>query len=817
MSAWFFRRRRIRPVGTTLESGGEGLGTTWRESRLIKLLIISTLVAIGMLAYPRQRVYEFPAEVGEVWRESDLASPQAFPIYKTREELQSEIQAIRSNALPIFRDEANSYAVSIRNLDSTNTRLERVFRLYGSWQSAKLRSDRTQVARDSIAFRQARDLLNLGLDARQWQLLLDSYAERAPGLASNRRTPASDRRLDEELFGHVRLLVTRYSGQPVVDISLDNILTEEIIVLNERDRTQRFMQRTDLVDPGQLSAELTEYFAGLYPARPDTAALGRALFRQIYRPQLTFLSEATEASIQDELSRISRTRGLVREGEVIVRNGEVVTDEVKTKLNSLARSLAERGGQVRAWLLILGQLVMTLIAFMIFYLFLYILRRRLFNDNRDVLLTSVLLGTIVGLYAAAVRFEDVPDLAVPVAIASILLTVFYDSRVGIFATISLAVLGGVYFGNDFKFTALTIFAGTIAVFSVREIKRRAPFVTTAGLVLLAYASMVGGFWLFDVVPLGKGIVAEFVLIGINSVLVLLAQPLVLIFERLFRLTTDVTLLELSDTNRDLLRELSIKAPGTFNHSLQVANLAEAAADAIGSNALLARVGALYHDIGKMQKPEYFVENQRSGYNPHDRLKPRMSALIIGSHVRDGVDLGRQGNIPDVILDFITMHHGTSRMEYFYSKALQLTEEGEQPPSESEFRYPGPRPNTRETGIVMLADSVEAASRSIDQPTPRKLESMVNSIFESRIADNQLDHCPLTFAEINLIKGTLLSMLSGMHHFRVKYPGQEEAIEAPKEVAAEVEPEAEVPEEPVADDASELEPSAGGEGATERVE
>lgn len=814
MSAWSLRRRRIRPVGTTLESGGEGKGTTWRESRLLKALIIAALVGIGMLAYPRQRVYEFPVEVGEVWRDADLISPQAFPIFKTREELQSEIQAIRASARPVFREETNSYAVSIRNLDSLGTRLDRLFRQYAAWQSSKLRSDRAQVVRDSIAFRQAMDRSNISLTRAQWKLLLDSYAERVPGLTANRRTPVSARRLDEELLAHVRLLITRYSDKPVINVGIDNVLTEEIIVLNERDRTQRFIPRSDLIDPAQLTRELMEYFDGVYPSHPDTARVGRALFRQVFRPQLTYLSEATEARIQDELSRISTTRGLVREGEVIVRNGEVVTEEVQTKLNSLARSLAERGGQVRAWLILLGQFVMTLIAFTIFYLFLFILRRRLFNDNRDVLLMSFLLATIVGLYAAAVRFENVPDLAVPVAIASILLTVFYDSRVGIFATLSLAILGGIYFGNDFKFTSVTIFAGTLAVFSVRDIKRRAPFVTTAGLVLLAYALMLSGFWLFDVIPLGKGILTEFILIGINSVLVLLAQPLVLIFERLFRMTTDVTLLELSDTNRDLLRELSIKAPGSFNHSLQVANLAEAAADAIGANALLARVGALYHDIGKMQKPEYFVENQRSGYNPHDRLKPRMSALIIGSHVRDGVDLGRQGKVPEVILDFITMHHGTARMEYFYNKGLQMTEEGEQPPSESEFRYPGPRPNTRETGVVMLADSVEAASRSIEQPTARKLESMVNSIFESRIADGQLDNCPLTFAEINTVKGTLLSMLSGIHHFRVKYPGQEE-MEGVDREGLEVdagEPESEDKKPP-----SEMEASSGSEGTPEHVE
>src|SRR5690606_37861488 len=225
------------------------------------------------------------------------------------------------------------------------------------------------------------------------------------------------------------------------------------------------------------------------------------------------------------------------------------------------------------------------------------------------------------------------------------------------------------------------------------------------------------------------------------------------------------------TNRDLLKNLSLRAPGTFNHALQVANLAEAAADAVGANALRARVGALYHDIGKMLKPEYYIENQQPGEHPHDRITPYMSALIIASHVKDGLELGREHSLPQVVLDFIPTHHGTTMMEYFYRKAKELEGEDDPPVNEAEFRYPGPRPWTSEQAIVMLADSVEAASRSLEKPTPRRLEALIDAIFKARTEDGQLGASPLTFSDLSQVKETFLSILCGIYHFRVKYPDQ----------------------------------------------
>jgi cyclic-di-AMP phosphodiesterase PgpH len=267
-------------------------------------------------------------------------------------------------------------------------------------------------------------------------------------------------------------------------------------------------------------------------------------------------------------------------------------------------------------------------------------------------------------------------------------------------------------------------------------------------------------------------------VGINAGLLLLAYPFLLLFERGFGVTTDLTLLELSDTNRPLLKELSTRAPGTFNHAIQVANLAEAAADAIGANALQARVGALYHDIGKMIRPEYFIENQQPGENPHDRITPYMSALIIAEHVKAGEELGREHNLPEAVLSFIPTHHGTTLMEYFYRKAKE--EGGEAAVvDESEFRYPGPRPQTNEHGIVMLADSVEAASRSLDKPTPKRIEGLIDVIFKARIEDGQLAQTALTFSDLDRIRETFLSILNGVYHFRVKYPGQDGGDAAPE--------------------------------------
>jgi hypothetical protein len=517
----------------------------------------------------------------------------------------------------------------------------------------------------------------------------------------------------------------------------------------------------------------------MYPANNELAGLGTAFFRSIFTPSLTYMRGDTVREWSRLESRISPTRGKVSQGEVVVERGQRVTEEIKRKLTSLEQARRERGGDDILWRVVLGQFLISLSTYSIFFLYLFLLRRQIFDENSKVLLLAILFAGIVGLFAIAVRVEEIAMYIVPVAIAPVLFTVMFDSRVGLFGALTLSLIGGQLLNYDFEFTFATIFATTLGVFSVRDIRNRGQFFISAGLVFLGYAVVLGATAVFFDVPRSL-LLSDLLMAGVNSFLLILAYPLLWVFERVFDVTTDLTLLELSDTNRPLLKELSLRAPGTFNHSLQVANLAEAAGDAIGANALLTRVGALYHDIGKMLKPEYFVENQRPGTNPHTQLKPRMSALIIASHVKEGLEMGRQHKLPQRVLDFIPMHHGTTRIEFFYRKAVDQRKEGDPEISESEFRYPGPRPNSKETGILILADSVEAASRSLTDPTHKRLESLIDMIFTARIEDGQLDRTDLTFRDLDQIKETFLSMLLGIYHVRVKYPGQIEAEYAARE-------------------------------------
>ena len=442
---------------------------------------------------------------------------------------------------------------------------------------------------------------------------------------------------------------------------------------------------------------------------------------------------------------------------------------------ALERAQEERSGEMLVWRRASGQLMLVIATFFIFFLYLFLLRRQIFDSNAQIFLITLLFLMIIGLFAAAIRISPVAMLAVPVAIVSVVVTVIFDSRVGFFATLALGLIGAVMLGYDLEFFFATIAAGVLGVFSVRDIKNRGQFFLSGGAVFLGYFWILVATWLYLGRPTDQFWV-DTLYVGANAFMLIMAYPLLWVFERAFDITTDLTLLELSDTNRPLLRELSFRAPGTFQHSLQVANLAEAASDAIGANALLARVGALYHDIGKMLKPEYFVENQRRGVNPHDQLKPRMSALIIASHVKEGLEMGRQYNLPKRVLDFIPMHHGTTRIEYFYRKALEHKREDDPDVLESEFRYPGPRPDSVETGILMLADSVEAASRSLTDPSHKRIETVIEMIFAARIEDGQLDHTDLTFRDLNVIRETFLSMLVGVHHGRVPYPDQSDEAE-----------------------------------------
>lgn len=772
LSKLLFLKPKSRPVGSNLERGDRDDKSGARKHWAAKTGMMLVVVVATMIVFPRGQVYQYTAQVDDIWRQDNLHAPFRFPILKTERTMASERQRIRREISPIFREDTEAKTTTRDRAAELETIFERVFTRYESFQSNVLRGRDSLAVVDSLAYTAVIDSSGVSLRASEWQRLLDSYAATVPGLVTRTRASQAER-VDRKLVQDVLRLTVELLQDGILDVVKDTVKAENITIRSDLTRRQTEVPVTSVRGRHEALREIQSRLQNLYVADQELQSIGISLYNRLVVPNLLYDERATSERWSEQENLIIPNQDIVRQNEVIIRRGDIITEDVQRKLLSLEAELRARSGTQLQWRRLLGQLIVTLGTFLIFYLYLYFLRRPIFDDNRLMLLMTLLISGVIGMYGLALRMALIDMYIVPVAVVSILLTVMYDSRVALFGTITLGLLGGHLLNFDFAFAFATIFAGTLGIFSVRDIRNRSQFFLSAGLVFTGYLAVLAASVLLVSKPIDR-FQDELFFVMINSVLLLLAYPLLWVFERAFDITTDLTLLELSDTNRPLLKELSLRAPGTFNHVLQVANMAEAASMAIDANSLLTRVGALYHDIGKMVKPEYFVENQRSGVNPHDGLKPRMSALIIASHVKEGIEIAKEYKLPQAVLDFIPMHHGTTRIEYFYRRALDRQKAGESEVSESEFRYPGPRPRSKETSILMLADSVEAASRTLDNPTHKRLENLIEAIVEARREDGQLDDTELTFSDLKVIKESFLGVLLGTYHVRIKYPGDESA-------------------------------------------
>ena len=356
---------------------------------------------------------------------------------------------------------------------------------------------------------------------------------------------------------------------------------------------------------------------------------------------------------------------------------------------------------------------------------------------------------------------------VPICLVPIVIRAFFDTRLALYVHIITIIIIGFLVPNSFEFVFLQLIAGIIVIISVVHLQKRSQFFVTAFMVFLSYITVYVGLTLIQEGSLMGVELKYLALFAGSAVLTLFSYPLIFIFEKIFGMITDVTLMELSNSNTKLLRELSMKAPGTFQHSLQVANLAEEALYEIGGNTLLARTGALYHDIGKMDMPEYFIENQSTGVNPHDELPFDESAKIIISHVKKGIKKAKKHNLPEQIIDFIKTHHGTRKVMYFYN--MLLKEKPNEQIDEAIYTYPGPIPFSKETAVLMMADSVEAASRSIKQPNEQNLSELVDNIINKQVENEQFVNSNITLREITKIKNILKKKLMNMYHVRIEYP------------------------------------------------
>ena len=494
--------------------------------------------------------------------------------------------------------------------------------------------------------------------------------------------------------------------------------------------------------------------------------------RHFIKPNAAYNEVMTQASRDSAAADITSISLQVDRGDLLVRQGSRVDVPKARLLAAYAQEVqkrAEAEGWIQASMPIFGRLVLVAAIVLLMYLFFYHFRPDVYWSNNKLLAILLAIGLELFLVnLIGIRMEQSVYLY-PIAILSILITVLFDARLGVVLTLLVAILLGILNRFNFTITLISTIAGCIACFSAGEIRRRSEFYRIIIFLSLTYVVIA---FVVEALKLSPGAdILMFCGFGLANGFVspMLTIGLLPMFESLFGFSTNVTLLELADLNQPLLKRLAMEAPGTYHHSIIVGNLAEAAAEAIGANPLLARVGSYYHDIGKMDIPEYFVENQLGIKSKHESINPTMSALVLTSHVKKGRIIGEEAGLPDAVLNFVEEHHGTTMMSYFYNKAKEM---GLPVASEDEFRYPGPKPQSRETAIVMLADSTEAASRTLDNPAPARIRNLIQKLINDKFTSGELTECDLTLKDLNDIREAFVSILIGVFHHRIVYPKRE---------------------------------------------
>ena len=482
---------------------------------------------------------------------------------------------------------------------------------------------------------------------------------------------------------------------------------------------------------------------------------------------LSYDLEKSEAALEDLTSSISWVKGLVLEGQKIIDRGEIINEQTYDILCSLQKEWEKRSESVQEIrLTIMGQALIVSILIICFMIYLELFRKNYYERKRSVLLLFALIVFFPVILSIMVEQNLSNVYVIPLAMIPIIIGIFLDSRTAFMAHTVIILLCSISLRYPHEFIILQMAAGMTTIYSLRELSQRSQLLRTALIVVICYTLLYFAFELIHEDDLTKLNTRMYIYFTINGILLLFAYPLLFILEKTFGFTSNVTLVELSNINTKLLREMSEVAPGTFQHSLQMANLAAEAANKIGANSQLVRTGALYHDIGKMVNPAFFTENQTS-VNPHKNLSYEQSAQVIISHITDGIKLAEKHNLPKVIKDFIRTHHGKGVAKYFY-----ISYKNEHPNEEvdlEKFSYPGPNPFTKEQAILMMADAVEAASRSLSEYTEESINTLIDKIIDSQVADGYFKECPITFKDIALVKALFKEKLKTVYHTRITYP------------------------------------------------
>jgi len=709
-----------------------------------KILIAAVTVIIVVLMFPKGESIESELTEGAIWLNDDLIASFSFPIIKSEENYQVELLAAVESVYPIFVDNKEVVAKSIDSLKNYN---------------------------DYLVGLLDKAISNESDESFNPTFLSDAAFTKFKSIRMKERNLIrTDGPKLRDLFVAARFALNRVYKKGILSINTAEKTKDSIAIrIGNVDRIEsitKFMLYEEAEN--EIAQELSRIN---YPN--DIEIPIREYTVHFLIPNLVFNSSLTNEEIEQAKNNVSMYSGIVNENERIIAQHERISKEAKLKIESYKEAKGYTVGEGGLFLQFIGKFIHIALLFTLLGVYLALLRRNIFDDNTKLILISLIV-VFVSFISFLVNQIDVQapiQFLIFIPAASMLITIIFDSRMGFVMTVILALITGALRGNDYTFAVMNIIAGGLSVYTVRDIKNRSQIFRSFLIILLGYFFSIIAFGLERFAPIDSMLV-EFAFAGSNALISpVLTYGLLIFFEKIFHITTDLTLLELSNFDRPLLKELATKAPGTFNHSMTMGTMAEAAAEKIHANPLLARVGAYYHDAGKTITPQNYVENQLNNQNVHEELNPEESVKLIVSHVQEGIQLAKENNLPKELIDFIPMHHGTTVISFFYERAKKLY--GEDKVNIVDYRYPGPKPNTKEASIIMLADGCESAVRSIDEPDTDKVQNLIDNIIKARINDGQLDDSPITFNDISNMKEAFLNILIGQHHRRIRYPKQEE--------------------------------------------
>lgn len=716
-----------------------------RTSTRVKILIILVSIVLIVFMFPKGVSLEFEVNINSIWLEDDLIASMPYEILKDHVVYEREKTAASNSTHQIF--------VKYDNVRSTVR------------DSVKKYNEYIISIMDSDIFLENQDGVSKTFLSENSYLTLRNIRRRENILASNSEYKMSD------IFISCNDIINRIYRRGYMNVAFENIEKDSIAV--REGKYQKIMPKMNYYEGNKISDFIETRLRMKIKNDELIISAAKEYLTYFILPNYIFSETLTEESKQAAINKISPNKGLVNQNERIVAKHDRVTAEVKDKIESYRKAKGVAFGFWQSIAQDVGKFLHVSIIFLLLGIYIYLFRKKIYHDNLMILLILVviLMICLMAFLVSELNVTGAIELLILLPVVSMLLTIIFDSRIGFYTTVISALLIGGIRGNDYALVVTNIVAGGLAAYTVRDIKNRNQIFRSFFFIFIGYMLGIVAFGL-ESFSSPEQILFNSSFAAANSLFSpALTFGLIIFVEKIFMITTDLTLLEMSDFNSPLLRDLARNAPGTFNHSMTIGAMVENAAELIGANQILSRIGAYYHDIGKLANPDGYSENQLDGNNLHESLEPSESAKLILEHVTKGIELAKKNTIPQDVIDFIPMHHGTLVVSYFYEKAKEKY--GEKKVNKDDYRYPGPKPNTKETALLMLADACESAVRAMDAPDVQKVTNMVNNLIQIRIDDGQLNEAPITLGDIGKIKEAFTNILVGHHHKRIKYPQQEE--------------------------------------------